>query len=108
MDRPLTFNRTKHKGLTFRSLRDSLRYDEAWRKFSINFLKRNPICTCDQVRYWDGQGYEVAALGPPDAVAAAKHVDHVRPLNQGGNKFDGSNLQSLCHSCHSKKTAKWG
>src|SRR3990167_147808 len=34
----------------------------------------------------------------------ASHVDHIRPLKCGGTN-DSNNLQSLCASCHSRKTA---
>lgn len=34
-----------------------------------------------------------------------KHVDHWRPLAQGGAPYDDANLVSLCHSHHSRKTA---
>lgn len=35
----------------------------------------------------------------------ATDVDHVEPHNGDWSKFtDRSNLQSLCHSCHSRKT----
>lgn len=36
--------------------------------------------------------------------AAAEHVDHILPLRRGGTN-DRSNLQALCASCHSRKTA---
>ncbi|MDZ4394088.1 HNH endonuclease [Cypionkella sp.] len=31
-------------------------------------------------------------------------VDHIKGLRNGGDPFDLSNLQTLCVSCHSKKT----
>jgi 5-methylcytosine-specific restriction protein A len=38
-------------------------------------------------------------------AGGATHVDHIRPLAEGGgNGF--SNLQLLCHGCHSRKTAR--
>jgi len=33
----------------------------------------------------------------------AAHVDHVRPLEDGGTDSD-DNLQTLCSSCHGRKT----
>lgn len=35
---------------------------------------------------------------------AAQMVDHIRPINDGGAKLDDANLQSLCFSCHNRKT----
>jgi 5-methylcytosine-specific restriction endonuclease McrA len=40
-------------------------------------------------------------------VEAAKHVDHIRPLRDGGAAFDPSNLRSLCHAHHSSVTRQW-
>ena len=31
-------------------------------------------------------------------------VDHITPIKQGGAMFDFNNLQSLCWSCHSRKS----
>lgn len=36
---------------------------------------------------------------------AAEEVDHIKPIAAGGELFDRDNLQSLCKSCHSHKTA---
>ncbi|WP_269112462.1 HNH endonuclease [Burkholderia thailandensis] len=36
---------------------------------------------------------------------AAVVVDHVVPIKDGGARFDWVNLQSLCVSCHNRKTA---
>lgn len=35
-------------------------------------------------------------------------VDHIIPIKQGGDKFAPSNLQSLCWSCHSRKSVEEG
>jgi 5-methylcytosine-specific restriction protein A len=37
-------------------------------------------------------------------LVAAYHVDHIIPIESGGDERDHGNLQSLCHSCHSQKT----
>jgi len=37
------------------------------------------------------------------ASGQAAHVDHVRPLEEGGTDAD-ENLQTLCSSCHGRKT----
>jgi len=36
-------------------------------------------------------------------LVIGRHVDHIVPLSQGGTN-ETSNLQTLCHSCHSRKT----
>jgi len=36
--------------------------------------------------------------------AIATQVDHILPLSRGGT-HDHYNLNSMCHSCHSRKTA---
>jgi 5-methylcytosine-specific restriction endonuclease McrA len=33
-------------------------------------------------------------------------VDHIQRLTDGGHPFDERNLQTLCHHCHTKKTAR--
>jgi 5-methylcytosine-specific restriction endonuclease McrA len=35
----------------------------------------------------------------------ASHVDHIKPIRQGGSKRDPHNLQSICHACHNQKTS---
>jgi hypothetical protein len=37
-------------------------------------------------------------------IALATDVDHIVPIAEGGEQLDQSNLQSLCHSCHARKT----
>lgn len=36
---------------------------------------------------------------------AAKHVDHIVPIEEGGDPWDETNLRPLCHPHHSRKTA---
>lgn len=36
--------------------------------------------------------------------AGRLEVDHVRPLKDGGDRFDPRNLQALCRGCHIEKT----
>ena len=38
----------------------------------------------------------------------ATMVDHITPIKQGGEAFDINNLQSLCWSCHSRKSVQEG
>ncbi|WP_341406526.1 HNH endonuclease [Luteolibacter soli] len=41
-------------------------------------------------------------------MAPSFQTDHIQPINAGGDKWDRANHQALCHSCHSKKTARFG
>ena len=62
-------------------------YDSRWAKARKIFLAQHPLC---------------AVCGAP-----ATDVDHIIPHK--GNKrqcWDQSNGQALCHSCHSRKTAR--
>ena len=62
-----------------------------WRALRATVLREQPLC-----RLCHEQG----------VLQAAKVVDHITPIKQGGARFDRSNLQSLCVSCHNAKTAK--
>ena len=60
-----------------------------WRRLSREYLAENPLCVrCGR---------------------AAVHVDHIKAVvtREGfRRRYDRSNLQALCISCHSKKTAR--
>lgn len=56
-----------------------------WRKARAAQLSRAPICQ-----------HCLAAL--------ATVVDHIIPRTQGGADLEAANLQSLCSSCHGRKT----
>ncbi len=65
-------------------------YDYRWFKTAKRHLKTEPLCRLCKVA-----GFIVAAV----------LVDHITPLSQGGTD-ELANRQSLCRSCHAKKTAK--
>ena len=50
----------------------------------------------------------IIPMGAPGMVAPSELVDHIRPLNAGGERFDLENLQPLCRLCHSRKTHRFG
>lgn len=59
----------------------------AWRRFRAAVLRAHPIC-------------EVPGCG-----IAATHVDHIVPRRCGGADLETANVQAMCASCHSAKTA---
>lgn len=65
-------------------------YGARWRRLRMMFLAEHPLC-CDPF----GVHGEVPVL--------ATDVDHIVPRAAGGSDEE-SNLQALCHSCHSRKT----
>jgi len=62
-----------------------------WRLVRAAFLREHLLC--------------VACKGT-GLVVATKVADHIRPLKDGGERFDWINPQGLCVSCHNLKTAR--
>ena len=62
-----------------------------WRSVRAAFLREHPLC---------------GACGAKGSLVPARVVDHVQPIKDGGARFDTANLQSLCVSCHNRKTAR--
>lgn len=58
-------------------------YDRTWRKLRRLFLRMHPFCQCG---------------------AEAVDVHHIVALKDGGQN-EWSNLEAMCHSCHSRVTA---
>jgi 5-methylcytosine-specific restriction protein A len=108
MLQPKKFLRNPNKGGSFRRVRDASRYNARWATYSRRYLVGHPVCHCDRVRVWSAGREEIVAMAPAGSVAPAEHVDHVRPIGMGGERFDPSNLQPLCRSCHSRKTVRFG
>lgn len=73
-------------------------YGAAWRKIRDAFLKHVAI-----LQAWPWACCE-KCLEEGKRVRATD-VDHKTPRAKGGTD-DWNNLQALCHSCHSSKTAK--
>ena len=62
-----------------------------WKKLRKYHINRNPWCVvCLQLGLY----------------TPVEHVDHVTPVQQGGEAFALENLQSLCHIHHNQKTAE--
>lgn len=66
-------------------------YDQTWRKVRASYLLRHPLCV---------------VCGRAGRTVEAAEVDHIVPIANGGARLDERNLQALCHSCHSRKTAR--
>jgi 5-methylcytosine-specific restriction protein A len=69
-------------------------YNHQWRKTRLAYLLINPLCAH-------------CLLMEPMRLTPATEVDHI--VRHEGNKelfYDQNNLQGLCKSCHSRKTAK--
>lgn len=56
-----------------------------WRILSRRVLAEEPLCRACQVEL-------------------SSDVDHIEPVEDGGPMWARSNLQALCHACHSRKT----
>lgn len=54
-----------------------------WQITRRKVLFDQPLCECGQI---------------------ASDVDHIRPIEAGGNPWARWNLQGLCKSCHGRKT----
>jgi 5-methylcytosine-specific restriction enzyme A len=67
-------------------------YGWEWQKLREAYLRDNPYCVqCMS----DG------------VITAARVVDHIVPLRQGGSS-DAGNLQALCDRCHNRKRQREG
>lgn len=64
-----------------------------WKALRKRKLQLNPLCE------------ECCRQGK---LTKATMVDHIVPVKQGGAALDIDNLQSLCWSCHSRKSAEEG
>lgn len=66
----------------------------AWARTRKAVLERDPLCRLAR-KCTERFG---------TAIASAV-VDHIKPVRDGGDPFDMSNLQGLCKACHDYKTA---
>jgi len=63
-----------------------------WRKLRQYHITRNPLCK---------------SCGDSGLTIVADVVDHIEEIRDNPQRrLDTTNLQSLCHSCHNRKTAE--
>ena len=62
-----------------------------WRALRNYFIQKFPLC---------------AQCKREGRLKGAQCVDHIKPITMGGGMLDQKNLQSLCNSCHAKKSGK--
>lgn len=69
-------------------IHNSFYYTPEWKKARKEYLEVHPSCIC--------------------CGKTATIVDHVVPIKDGGSALDERNFQSLCWSCHSRKSIEDG
>jgi 5-methylcytosine-specific restriction protein A len=91
VDKPgFCFEHVKEKHMQYDRYRESSSkrgYDSKWRKYREYYLAKHPLCVkCGRI---------------------ATDVDHIKAVNGQSDPlfWVESNHQSLCHECHSRKTA---
>ena len=65
-------------------------YGHRWRKIRAAFLREHPLCERCEAK---------------ERVTPATEPHHRLPRREGGSD-DWSNLEALCHECHSEETRK--
>lgn len=63
-----------------------------WRKVRALYLQSHPFCECDECK-----------SGIP---LPADTVDHIIPINKGGDPWAETNFQAMNHRCHNKKSGR--
>jgi 5-methylcytosine-specific restriction protein A len=90
---PKTFRQLTYKPLPdCRPSASKRGYNNAWQKIRQYVLLRDNY-TCQQCK---------RVIGSKKGEC---HVDHIKALSKGGTN-DMDNLQTLCNTCHSIKTAR--
>ena len=63
----------------------------AWRALRAALLRAHPLCRLCEAR---------------GLLVAAKVVDHIIPIKDGGARYDISGMQCVCIKCHNAKSAR--
>lgn len=78
--------RKPHTHNNRRTERDPLYNSVAWNRAKRHQRSMEPLCR--------------------ECKAAGTLVDHIVPINEGGDPFSQENLQTLCDRCHNRKRAQ--
>lgn len=70
-------------------------YDHRWRELRSRLIEGDPA-----------KWLKCAQCGEYATDPSRIHLDHIKPLNQGGARLDERNLQPLCPECHGGKTRR--
>lgn len=73
------------------SKQDPFYTNPQWSSFSKQYRKENPMCVVCKKTTINGTGHA---------------TDHIIREKRGGHPLDRRNMQTLCNSCHRKKTNK--
>ena len=84
-----------NKGLrpTTRSEGDMVKFynSKKWRSLRNYYYSMNPLCEeCERAGY----------------IIEGRDVDHITPMRLGGSHTSLSNLQTLCKTCHARKSGR--
>ena len=75
---------SKKKDMSERTYKEPRYNTRRWRKARLAFIKNNPLCVvCNKL---------------------ATVVDHIKPVRLGGEFWNSENWQSMCATCHNRKS----
>lgn len=84
-------HKPKRKSERIKKESSKLYNDRRWKKYSERFRRASQVCAL-----FDSCG------------GIAQCVDHIIPVEDGGDFWDTANHQPLCNSCHARKSAREG
>ena len=66
-------------------------HSKRWKSLRNYYFSMNPLCEeCERAGY----------------ITSGQEVDHIKPMRLGGASLSINNLQTLCKSCHARKSGR--